>query len=501
MTRPAIPLPCSAGDLDAVLGRHAPHERRRLRAEPFLERLRRCRATGAVAGAALGEAVRGRRVCRTARRCWPTGGGLRRRRSTVAAAGAGAGAAGASRPRSHPSRDAPPACRTGTVCPSFTRISASTPLTGAGISASTLSVEISNIGSSRLTESPTFLSHFDSVPSAIDSPIWGITTSTRATASPSLRVLRASPPAREQPDRDRREQHEPDDRPDQPIRHPPTRRARFGIGRAPRQRAGDLGHEHGDHPAAGEAADGRNTSDTKICGPRRGRSLRRGRLAWRMRHRRRGARRESVARRQPVCRVVGAVKCNEEFLDVSIETALAHLVGLDLHERVVSAFGAHRQAQRAERACVRPRLRAPSCAARGRSPGRTRRRRRARPPVPCGCDRSVASGGVRGSFVEHVLHPVGALERMQRVAAEANRHRPRAGDDEVQLRVIRADLRAVREAVVRLGLRPVGRFFLDRLAGEELPFASSRSAGASSGRRPGSCSGCRRARAAAPGRA
>src|SRR5690606_39095664 len=54
------------------------------------------------------------------------------------------------------------------------------PALGAGISASTLSVEISKIGSSRFTSSPTFLSQRERVPSAMDSPIWGIITSTRA---------------------------------------------------------------------------------------------------------------------------------------------------------------------------------------------------------------------------------------------------------------------------------------------------------------------------------
>src|SRR5216117_651083 len=76
---------------------------------------------------------------------------------------------------------------TATVCPSCTLISASTPAAGAGISASTLSVEISNSGSSRLTVSPTFLSHLLKVPSAIDSPICGINTSTRAIVSASVR--------------------------------------------------------------------------------------------------------------------------------------------------------------------------------------------------------------------------------------------------------------------------------------------------------------------------
>ena len=73
---------------------------------------------------------------------------------------------------------------TATVSPSWTIISESTPEVGAGISASTLSVEISKSGSSRLTGSPTFLSHLTIVPSAMDSPICGIFTS-------SLIVLRS----------------------------------------------------------------------------------------------------------------------------------------------------------------------------------------------------------------------------------------------------------------------------------------------------------------------
>jgi hypothetical protein len=65
----------------------------------------------------------------------------------------------------------------GTVDPGSTRISFSTPAAGAGISASTLSVEISKSGSSRCTRSPTFFIHLVMVPSAIDSPIWGMMTS------------------------------------------------------------------------------------------------------------------------------------------------------------------------------------------------------------------------------------------------------------------------------------------------------------------------------------
>ncbi len=64
-----------------------------------------------------------------------------------------------------------------TVWPSGTLISRSVPATGDGISASTLSVEISKIGSSLLTVSPTFFSHFVIVPSAMDSPICGMMTS------------------------------------------------------------------------------------------------------------------------------------------------------------------------------------------------------------------------------------------------------------------------------------------------------------------------------------
>ena len=64
----------------------------------------------------------------------------------------------------------------GTVSPSETLISARTPATGEGISASTLSVEISKSGSSLSTVCPTALFQRTMVPSAIDSPSWGIRT-------------------------------------------------------------------------------------------------------------------------------------------------------------------------------------------------------------------------------------------------------------------------------------------------------------------------------------
>jgi len=81
----------------------------------------------------------------------------------------------------------------GTVAPGSTRISLSTPEAGAGISASTLSVEISKSGSSRWTRSPTFFIHLVIVPSAIDSPIWGMMTSVISGYSSSWGMLSRTP--------------------------------------------------------------------------------------------------------------------------------------------------------------------------------------------------------------------------------------------------------------------------------------------------------------------
>src|SRR3974390_3938721 len=77
----------------------------------------------------------------------------------------------------------------GTVWPSGILISLSTPAEGDGISASTLSVEISKRGSSRSTLSPGFFSHLVMVPSKMLSPIWGITTSTAMGISPRVEQL------------------------------------------------------------------------------------------------------------------------------------------------------------------------------------------------------------------------------------------------------------------------------------------------------------------------
>ena len=67
---------------------------------------------------------------------------------------------------------------TSTVAPGSTSISDTRPVAGAGISVSTLSVEISTIASSASTQSPTRLHHSTIVPSATETPICGIVTST-----------------------------------------------------------------------------------------------------------------------------------------------------------------------------------------------------------------------------------------------------------------------------------------------------------------------------------
>jgi hypothetical protein len=98
------------------------------------------------------------------------------------AAGAAVGATAAV----SPSPMTPTTVLMGTVAPGSTRISLRTPEAGAGISASTLSVEISKSGSSRCTRSPTFFIHLVIVPSAMDSPIWGMMTSVIRALSPEL---------------------------------------------------------------------------------------------------------------------------------------------------------------------------------------------------------------------------------------------------------------------------------------------------------------------------
>src|SRR6185437_16285872 len=117
------------------------------------------------------------------------------RASALGAAGAGAdffsaGTALAGAAPS-PSEIVPTTVFTWTVVPSLTLISCNTPEAGAGISASTLSVEISNNGSSRWILSPGFLSHFVMVPSTMDSPIWGITISVAIIPLSTQCIIRA----------------------------------------------------------------------------------------------------------------------------------------------------------------------------------------------------------------------------------------------------------------------------------------------------------------------
>ena len=66
---------------------------------------------------------------------------------------------------------------TGTVWSASTLISARVPLTGAGMSVSTLSVPISSNGSPSVTWSPADLCQTLTVPSSTVSPIRGMTTS------------------------------------------------------------------------------------------------------------------------------------------------------------------------------------------------------------------------------------------------------------------------------------------------------------------------------------
>src|SRR3954469_15514219 len=67
---------------------------------------------------------------------------------------------------------------TSTVTPTSTARDTSRPVAGEGTSVSTLSVEISTIGSSASIQSPTRFFHSTTVPSATETPIWGIVTST-----------------------------------------------------------------------------------------------------------------------------------------------------------------------------------------------------------------------------------------------------------------------------------------------------------------------------------
>src|SRR5580704_19585190 len=75
---------------------------------------------------------------------------------------------------------------TSTVSPTGTMISATTPDAGDGTSVSILSVEISTIVASASIRSPGSTRQATTVPSATDTPIWGIVTSTRTSVGEEL---------------------------------------------------------------------------------------------------------------------------------------------------------------------------------------------------------------------------------------------------------------------------------------------------------------------------
>ena len=112
--------------------------------------------------------------------------------SWVAGSGGASSAAGA--PTSAPSGAIVASfVPTSTVSPSWTKISARTPVPGDGISVSTLSVEISSRDSSASTVSPGCFSHFVIVPSDTETPICGITTSTVWVVAMRLLSTRRAP--------------------------------------------------------------------------------------------------------------------------------------------------------------------------------------------------------------------------------------------------------------------------------------------------------------------
>src|SRR5207244_361564 len=103
------------------------------------------------------------------------GGGAARGGGGASRGGGAAGSAGtaASSPAPSTSSSASTAPMA-TVPPAGTWIRTRRPSTGEGISALTLSVTTSTIGSSRRTRSPSFLSQRSTVPSVTDSPSCGI---------------------------------------------------------------------------------------------------------------------------------------------------------------------------------------------------------------------------------------------------------------------------------------------------------------------------------------
>ncbi len=158
--RPPAPVPFTWLKIDVVLARHLADQRRKRPSRS----LPRTAATGSRRhGGGGGRSLARELAVRQARCRGEPHSAARLRRGAAAAAA--------------PSLIRATTVLMPTVLPSSTRISESVPAAGEGISVSTLSVEISNSGSSRSTCSPGFFSHLVRVPSTMLSPIWGITTS------------------------------------------------------------------------------------------------------------------------------------------------------------------------------------------------------------------------------------------------------------------------------------------------------------------------------------
>src|SRR3954465_14695929 len=75
---------------------------------------------------------------------------------------------------------------TSTVDPTSTMISCTRPVAGASTSVSILSVEMEAMISSACTQSPTCFFHSTTVPSATETPIWGMVTSTSSSVFEEL---------------------------------------------------------------------------------------------------------------------------------------------------------------------------------------------------------------------------------------------------------------------------------------------------------------------------
>src|SRR5215470_9989826 len=115
----------------------------------------------------------------------------------------------------------------------------------------------------------------------------------------------------------------------------------------------------------------------------------------------------SIIRSQRMRGIFVSMQSDEELLHVPIHATLTHLIGFDLHERVVSAFGPHRQLECAEWSGERPSARG----GRGlRQPDRWKKLIRLDQHLGrCELSAVEVSHALRslgGSFVEDVLHPV-----------------------------------------------------------------------------------------------